>query len=179
MNELIGLLKHQPKNSRISGLISALEAESTVDLATSADSLEGVWELRWSSATQPWLQQAPWLENLQVLDPATQRGMNLLRLSGPLAGMAAISVEAQLSLELPNRVGVCFCRGGWRGPKIAGLQRLELMKQLNQSFPAWLDITVLTTNLRVCRGNVGTIFALLKRDDLAISDFLPPSKKQK
>ena len=57
MNELIGLLKHQPKNSRISGLISALEAESTVDLATSADSLEGVWELRWSSATQPWLQQ--------------------------------------------------------------------------------------------------------------------------
>ena len=46
------------------------------------------------------------------------------------------------------------------------------MKQLNQSFPAWLDITALTNQLRICRGNAGTTFALLKRDDLAVTDFL-------
>ena len=171
MDELIALLKEQPKNPKIRDLIVATEAESSVDLASSTEVLRGVWELRWSSARQPWLQQAPWLENLQVLDPAGERGMNLLRLSGPLASTAAITVEAQLSLELPNRVGVSFCRGGWRGPKVGGLQRLELMKTVNQSFPAWLDITALTPNLRLCRGNAGTSFALLKRDDLSVSDF--------
>ena len=172
MDDLIALLKDQPKNPNISELIVATEAESTVDLANSAECLTGVWELRWSSAKQPWLQQASWLENLQVLDPAGQRGMNLLRLSGPLGATAAIAVEAQLSIELPNRVGVSFCRGGWRGPKVAGLQRLELMKTVKQSFPAWLDITALTPKLRLCRGNAGTTFALLKRDDLSVSDFL-------
>lgn len=172
MDHLIALLKDQPRNPRISDLIVAAEAESSVDLSNNADALRGVWELRWSSAKQPWLQQASWLENLQVLDPAVQRGMNLLRLSGPLASTAAITVEAQLSLELPNRVGVCFYRGGWRGPKIAGFQRLELMKSVKQAFPAWLDITVLTPKLRLCRGNAGTQFALLKRDDLSVSDFL-------
>ena len=172
MDDLIALLKDQPKQTRIRDLINATEANSTVDLAKDADLLKGVWELRWSSAKQPWLQQASWLENLQVLDPAEQQGINLLRLSGPLGAAASITVEAKLSLELPNRVGVNFCRGGWRGPKIAGFQRLELTKQLNQSFPAWLDITVLTNELRICRGNAGTTFALLKRDDLSVSDYL-------
>ena len=172
MDDLIALLKDQPKQQGIRELVFATEAQSTVDLAKNADLLRGFWELRWSSAKQPWLQQASWLENLQVLDPAEQRGMNLLRLVGPLGATASITVEAKLSLELPNRVGVTFCRGGWRGPKIVGLKRLELMKQLNQSFPAWLDITALTKQLRICRGNAGTTFALLKRDDLAVTDFL-------
>ena len=46
------------------------------------------------------------------------------------------------------------------------------MRQVQQSSPAWLDITVLDEQLRICRGNAGTIFALLKRDDLNPSDFL-------
>lgn len=172
MDDLIALLKTQPKHPRISDLISETEAESSVDLAKEADLLRGVWELRWSSAKQPWLKQSTLLENLQVLDPAKQRGMNLLRVSGPLSATASITVEAKLNIEQPNRVGVTFCRGGWRGPKIAGFQRIELMKQLNQSFPAWLDITALTPQLRICRGNAGTTFALLKREDLSVSDYL-------
>ena len=103
MDDLIALLKDQPKQQRIRDLIFATEAQSTVDLAKNADLLRGVWELRWSSAKQPWLQQASWLENLQVLDPAEQRGMNLLRLVGPLGATASITVEAKLSLELLNR----------------------------------------------------------------------------
>ena len=33
-------------------------------------------------------------------------------------------------------------------------------------------ITVLDQELRVCRGNAGTLFALLRRDDLAVEQFL-------
>ena len=47
-----------------------------------------------------------------------------------------------------------------------------LQRAVQQSFPAWLDITVLTQELRLCRGNAGTIFALLRRPDLAVADFL-------
>ena len=170
--KLINLLKNQPKSMAIAELIHDVEKSSTIQLSDSIDLLTGVWELRWSSASQPWLKQADWLENLQVLDPANGRGMNLLKLAGPLGTAAAVTVEAELCLEGANRVGVRFRRGGWRGPSLPGGRRLELFKTVNQSFPAWLDITALTNDLRICRGNAGTVFALLKRHDKSVSDFL-------
>jgi hypothetical protein len=45
---------------------------------------------------------------------------------------------------------------------------------VSQSFPAWLDITVLDNELRICRGNAGTVFALLRRNDLQINELLLP-----
>ena len=171
MNELIRRLKDQPEDSSIPDLVLAAEANSDVDLSRDLALLKGVWELRWSSATQPWLKQANWLENIQILDPVNSRGMNLLRLSGPLGEVAAVTVEAELSTGGANRVGVRFRKGGWRGPALPGGRRLELFKTVNQSFPAWLDITALTNELRICRGNAGTTFALLKRHDMAVSDF--------
>ena len=171
MNELIRRLQEQPDDDSIPDLVLAAEANSDVDLSKDLPLLKGVWELRWSSATQPWLKQANWLENLQVLDPVNSRGMNLLRLAGPLGGAAAVTVEAELSTDGAKRVGVRFRKGGWRGPALPGGRRLELFKTVNQSFPAWLDITALTNELRICRGNAGTTFALLKRHDMAVSDF--------
>jgi hypothetical protein len=41
---------------------------------------------------------------------------------------------------------------------VVGL-RLQLLRQVKQSFPAWLDITVLDEELWVCRSNAGTLFA--------------------
>ena len=172
MNELIRRLKDQPEDSSIPDLVLAAEANSDVDLSRDLALLKGVWELRWSSATQPWLKQANWLENIQILDPVNSRGMNLLRLSGPLGEVAAVTVEAELSTGGANRVGVRFRKGGWRGPALPGGRRLKWFKTVNQSFPAWLDITALTNELRICRGNAGTTFALLKRHDMAVSDFL-------
>ena len=137
MNELIRRLKEQPDDGSIPDLVVAAEANSDVDLSRDLALLKGVWELRWSSASQPWLKQADWLENLQVLDPANGRGMNLLKLAGPLGTAAAVTVEAELCLEGANRVGVRFRRGGWRGPSLPGGRRLELFKTVNQSFPAW------------------------------------------
>ena len=44
------------------------------------------------------------------------------------------------------------------------------MRKVQQNTPAWLDITVLDQQLRICRGNAGTTFALLRRDDLSLDD---------
>jgi hypothetical protein len=107
--------------------------------------------------------------------------MNLLRLPGALAPLAGIAVEAALTLnpgDAPagspfQRVGVRFQRGGWLGPPL-GSGRLQLLRAVQQPFPAWLDITVLDQELRVCRGNAGTLFALLRRPDLALGELLLP-----
>jgi hypothetical protein len=156
---------------RVIALIEQLERQCPADLARDASLLRGVWQLRWSDGSQPYLMVAPWLENLQLLDPATGRGMNLLRPAGPLGDLAGIAVQARIAVEGPQRVSVRFERGGWLGPKL-GEGRLQLMREVRQSFPAWLDITVLDRQLRICRGNAGTLFALLRRDDLALSAWL-------
>lgn len=154
----------------VQALIEQLERQQPADLARDGSRLTGVWQLCWSSSSLPYLAVAPWLLNLQVLDPEQGRGMNLLRLAGPLGPLAGIAVQARLAVEGSQRVSVRFERGGWLGPKLAD-RRLELLRQVKQSTPAWLDITVLDDELRVCRGNAGTLFALMRRQDLAISDF--------
>jgi hypothetical protein len=159
-------------------LIERLERQRPADLERDAPLLQGVWELRWSSSSLPYLAVAPWLENLQLLDPERGRGMNLLRLAGPLGSVASIAVQAAIAIapagepapSPSQRVTVRFERGGWLGPRF-GDSRLQLLREVRQSFPAWLDITVLDQELRVCRGNAGTLFALLRRPDLRIDDF--------
>ena len=164
--------------ARVRALIETLEHASPADLSRDRALLAGVWELRWSSSKLPYLAVAPWLENLQLLDPEHGRGMNLLRLSGPLGPLAGIAVQAELTLvpaaegQPAQRVGVRFERGGWLGPQL-GDRRLQLLREVNQSFPAWLDITVLDQDLRVCRGNAGTLFALIRRTDLRLLDLMP------
>ncbi|MEN9877070.1 MAG: hypothetical protein RLZZ158_109 [Cyanobacteriota bacterium] len=166
MDQLLELLRNpQPQGEVLRPLIIALEQNHPCDLTNQAPQLEGVWELRWSSSKLPYLQVQPWLENLQLLLPRERRAMNLLRLVGPGGGLGTIAVLAELQLEPPQRVGVRFVKGGWLGPRLGPIQA-QLMPAVNQSFPAWLDITFLSEHLRICRGNNGTLFALLKRPDL-------------
>jgi hypothetical protein len=162
----------RPRDPAIPELIGRLEREMPADLGRDATALEGVWELRWSSSDLPYLTVAPWLENLQVLAPSRGRGMNLLRLRGPLAPLAAISVVAEISVAGDQRVQVRFLQGGWLGPRL-GARRLSLLRQVRQATPAWLDITVLDEDLRICRGNAGTLFALTRRRDLTPAELLP------
>ena len=161
-DELIALLRQSPGDPRIASLVDELQNQQPADLNQQGDQLEGAWELCWSSASQPWLKQSPWLQNLQVLDPCQQRGCNLLRLRGPLQHVGAIRVDASLNLIDQNRVQIQFRRGGWMGPRLSDRKRLELMRDVDQRFPAWLDITVLDHELRICKGNAGTVFALLR-----------------
>ena len=155
---------------RVRELLQRLEHLQPANLAADSDRLTGVWELRWSSGRQPYLTVAPWLENLQLLDPRRGRAMNLLRLAGPIAPLAGIAVQARIAVEGLQRVSVRFERGGWLGPQL-GERRLQLLREVNQSFPAWLDITVLDDDLRVCRGNAGTLFALVRRPELRLETF--------
>jgi hypothetical protein len=178
--ELLGWLRPGSARSaaqaaeRIPALIERLERLQPADLAAQASQLVGVWELRWSSSSLPYLAVQPWLENLQLLDPAAGRALNLLRLAGPLGPLAGIAVQARIAVEPApphQRVSVQFERGGWLGPQI-GARRLQLLRQVQQSFPAWLDVTVLDDELRVSRGNSGTLFALVRRTDLDLAAFL-------
>jgi hypothetical protein len=178
--ELLALLREGGRGAanrqaeRLRELFVALERAQPADLAApgALEQLEGVWELRWSSSSQPYLAVGPWIENLQLLAPSLGRGMNLLRLPGPLGPVAGIAVEAAISVESSQRVQVRFQRGGWLGPRL-GDTRLQLLRTVRQPFPAWLDITVLDDELRLCRGNAGTLFALLRRPDLSITTLLP------
>ena len=178
---LLALLRQEPRGAasrrseQVHALIGELERTMPADLAApgALELLEGVWELRWSSSRQPYLAVGPWLENLQLLAPSQGRGMNLLRLPGGLAPLAGIAVEAAISVENNQRVQVRFQRGGWLGPQV-GSGRLQLLRGVQQPFPAWLDITVLDQDLRICRGNAGTLFALLRRPDLQLADLLLP-----
>lgn len=164
----------RPATAAVLPLIERLEAEFPCDLNRPRDleQLTGVWELRWSSGRQPYLQPQPWLENLQVLRPSVGAGLNLLRGRGPLGALGGVAVEAALTLEPPRRVQVRFRRGGWIGPAVGPFQT-RLLTTVKQSFPAWLDITVLDDRLRLCRGNTGTVFALLRRQDLDPAVVLP------
>jgi hypothetical protein len=176
--ELLALLREGGAQERIPELIRQLEQQQPADLRTDAALVEGVWELRWSSSSLPYLATAPWITNLQVLAPSRGQGMNLLRLAGPLGELAGIAVRATIAVEpapAPDqpcqRVSVRFEQGGWLGPRL-GDQRLQLLRQVKQSFPAWLDITVVDQELRLCRGNAGTVFALLRRPELSVDEML-------
>lgn len=180
-SDLLNLLRDSGTGAgreRIPELIQQLEREHPADLRRDLALVEGVWELRWSSSSLPYLATAPWLTNLQVLAPSRGQGMNLLRLAGPLGELAGITVRAAIAVvpptapDQPNqRVSVRFERGGWLGPNLGG-QRLRLLREVRQSFPAWLDITVVDGELRICRGNAGTLFALLRRPDLSLQELL-------
>jgi hypothetical protein len=174
--ELLALLRPagpftpRPDATRVRHLITELERSQPADLRTQSAELTGVWELRWSSGSQPYLAVQPWLENLQLLDPGAGRALNLLRLAGPLGPAAGIAVQVAIAI-VPGpphqRVSVRFERGGWLGPRIGDL-RLQLLRDVQQGFEAWLDVTVLDRELRVSRGNAGTLFALVRRQDLSL-----------
>ena len=91
--------------------------------------------------------------------------------------LAGISVEADIAVVSSQRVEVRFRKGGWRGPNLPGFGRLKLQRAVDQSFPAWLDITVLDSDIRICRGNAGTTFALLRRAEQSITDFFSTSRQ--
>ena len=108
---------------------------------------------------------------MQILDPEHGRDCNLLRLRGPLSALGGISVRAKVQVAGSQLVMVCFRQGGWIGPSLPNRQQLSWMRKVQQSTPAWLDITVLDEQLRICRGNARTTFALQKRNDLNLNTF--------
>ena len=171
-DELVSILQNNPNDPSLQQRIASHERAQVVDITRDLYLLKGVWELRWCSSSKPWLCQTNVLENLQALDPEQKTGMNLLRLRGPFGTIGYITVQAELSVVSSSRVKVRFIKGGWVGPKLFGLGQLKVLRDIQQNFPAWLEITYLDSKLRICRGNAGTLFALLKRNQMSVSDLI-------
>ena len=56
-DELVKLLQDAPNSPVIGKLVSEVEENYPADLNRDSELLHGVWDLRWSSSTQPWLRQ--------------------------------------------------------------------------------------------------------------------------
>ena len=58
-------------------------------------------------------------------------------------------------------MGDKFTNAGVIGPKF-GRKNIKAMKEINNEQLGWLEITYLSNNLRICRGDKGTLFVLRK-----------------
>ena len=170
ISELIETLEKSPKSKKIEKLIKLSEIESAVDIPNQFEMLVGAWELRWSSSKSPVLNYSTFLENFQILDPENSRALNFLSPKGFLGKLLSTNILAKLDIIDQKRINVTFEKAGIIGPRLFG-KNMVFLSEIKKTQTGWLDTTVLTDKLRVCRGYKGTTFALLKREDLLTADF--------
>ena len=167
ISKLIETLEISPKSKKIEKLIKLSEFESAVDIPNQFERLMGVWELRWSSSKSPVLNYSP------LLDLDKSRALNFLSPKGFLGKLLSTNILAKLDIIDQKRINVTFEKAGIIGPQVFG-KNMVFLSEIKKAQTGWLDTTVLTDKLRVCRGYKGTTFALLKREDLLIADFFNP-----
>ena len=172
-SKLIETLERSPKSKKIENLIKLSENESAVDITNQFEKLMGVWELRWSSSKSPVLNYSPFFNNFQILDLKNSRALNFLSPKGLLGKLLSTNILAKLDVIDQKRINVTFEKAGIIGPHLFG-KSMVFLSEIKKTQTGWLDTTVLTDKLRVCRGYKGTTFALLKREDLLVADFFNP-----
>ena len=157
-SKLLKILIEKPNSKDILSMVIKLESISKFKLNRDIEKLKGIWELRWSSSNAPFLNYSSLIDNLQILNPTKSNAMNLLKPRG-INGILGTGIIAKLDPINDIRVGVKFTHAGFIGPNI-GITKLEALAQIKKEQKGWLDITYLSKNLRVCRGDKGTIFVL-------------------
>ena len=162
-SKLLKILIEKPNSKDISSMAIKLESNSKFNLKSDIEKLKGIWELRWSSSNSPFLTYSPLIDNLQILNPSKFNAMNLLKPRG-VNGIIGTGILAELYPLNDIRVGVKFTHAGFIGPNI-GFTKLNVLTQIKREQKGWLDITYLSNNLRVCRGDKGTLFILVRRND--------------
>ena len=172
-SKLIETLERSPKSKKIENLIKLSENESAVDITNQFEKLMGVWELRWSSSKSPVLNYSPFFNNFQILDLKNSRALNFLSPKGLIGKLLSTNILAKLDVIDQKRINVTFEKAGIIGPHLFG-KSMVFLSEIKKTQTGWLDTTVLTDKLRVCRGYKGTTFALLKREDLLAADFFNP-----
>jgi len=172
-SKLIETLEHAPKSRKIAQLIKLAESESFVDVTKQLEQLKGVWELRWSSSKSPLLNYSPLLDNFQILDPEEGRGLNFFGPKGFLGKLFATNIFAKLDIIDQKRINVTFKKAGIIGPQLLG-KNIVFLSEIKKTQKGWLDTTLLNDKMRICNGYKCTTFALLKRDDLLITEFFKP-----
>ena len=171
ISKLIEVLEHTPKSNQIVELIKLAESESSVDITKRIDLLTDVQELRWSTSNSPLLNYSPLLDNLQILEPERSRGVNLLRTKGFVGKLFSTNILASLEIIDQKRINVSFKKAGIIGPKLLG-KKVSFLSKIKKTQKGWLDTTALSPDLRICKGYKGTTFALLKRNDLSLTEFI-------
>ena len=173
ISQLTEVLKHTPKSNKIVDLIKIAESQSCVDIIKQINLLTGVWELKWSTSKSPFLNYSPLLDNLQIIDPERERALNLLRPKVSFGKLFSTNILASLEIIDQKRRNVSFKKAGIIGPKLLG-KKISFLSDIRKSQKGWLDTTVLSHELRICKGYKGTTFALIKRNDLSLADFFSP-----
>ena len=169
--QLLELIISRPNTKNIEIIAKELEIESDFSFSNDIQKLKGIWELRWSSSKAPFLNYSPLFDNFQILDPLNLNALNLLK---PLGTRAIIGtgIVARLKPINEKKIGVRFTHAGLIGPKI-GINKTKVLTKIKKEQKGWLEITFLNNDLRVCRGDKGTLFVLRKvRDDLLYERFL-------
>ena len=162
-SKLLKILIEKTNSKDISSMANKLESNSKFNLKSDIEKLKGIWELRWSSSNSPFLSYSPLIDNLQILNPAKSNAMNLLKPRG-VNRIIGTGILAKLYPINDIRVGVKFTHAGLIGPNI-GFTKLTALSQIKREQKGWLDITYLSEDLRICRGDKGTIFTLVRRND--------------
>ena len=156
--QLLELLLAKPKKIQIRHIAEELEKESNFTLGSDIDMLRGIWELRWSSSKAPFLNYSPLVDNLQILDPFNLNGLNLLKPRG-INSIIGTGVVAKLRSLNEKKIGVSFTHAGIIGPYL-GVRKINALAKIKKEQKGWLEITFLSKNLRICRGDKGTLFVL-------------------
>ena len=162
-SELLKILIKKPNSKQILSMAIKLESNSKFNLNSDIEKLKGIWELRWSSSNSPLLNYSSLVDNLQILNPSKSNALNLLKPRG-VDGIIGTGIVAKIDPINNIRVGVKFTHAGFIGPKV-GFTKLKVLAQIKKEQKGWLDITYLSNNLRICRGDKGTIFVLRKLYD--------------
>ncbi len=161
--QLLDLILKSPKTKNIKNMAEELEKESKFTLNMDIEKLKGVWELRWSSSKAPFLNYSPLVDNLQILDPLNLNGLNLLKPKG-INSIIGTGIVAKLSSLNEKKIGVSFTHAGIIGPYI-GIRKINALTKIKKEQKGWLEITFLNKNLRICRGDKGTLFILRRIKD--------------
>ncbi|WP_438949502.1 PAP/fibrillin family protein [Prochlorococcus sp.] len=156
--QLLDLILSSPKTRKIKNMAEELEKESKFTLNMDIEKLKGVWELRWSSSKAPFLDYSPLVDNLQILDPLNLNGLNLLKPKG-INSIIGTGIVAKLSSLNEKKIGVSFTHAGIIGPYL-GVRKINALAKIKKEQKGWLEITFLSKNLRICRGDKGTLFVL-------------------
>ena len=162
-SKLLEILIEKPNSKDILSMVMRLESNSKFNLRSDIKRLRGIWELRWSSSKVPFLNYTPLIDNLQILNPSKLNAMNLIKPKG-INGIIGTGIVAKLNQLNDIRVGVKFTHAGFIGPKL-GFTKLNALTKIKREQKGWLDITYLSNNLRICRGDKGTLFLLKRRND--------------
>ena len=162
-SKLLKILIEKPNSKDILSMALKLESNSNFNLKSDIEKLKGIWELRWSSSNAPFLNYSPLINNLQILKPSKSKAINLLKPRG-IDGIIGTGIISELSTISDIRLGVKFTHAGFIGPNI-GFVKLKALAPIKREQKGWLDTTYLSKNLRICRGDKGTLFILVRRNN--------------